>query len=121
MCCMNPARMTSVLIGCLFLCGATALAQPAAAPPSTRPSTQPTPDARPTPLTAPGYQYPMVDPTGRAYFRIVAPNAQSVVIGVGRRFPLTKFEDGAWYGNSGDPLPVGFHYYNVYVDGTAFN
>jgi enterochelin esterase family protein len=116
---MIRARVTSALIGCLLLCGATALAQPAAA--TTPPSTQPAADARPSPLNAPGYQYPMVDPTGRAYFRIAAPNAQSVVIGIGRRFPLTKGGDGVWYGNSGDPLPVGFHYYNVYVDGTAFN
>ena len=61
-----------------------------------------------------------VDPQGRAYFRISAPSAQSVVIGIGRRFALAKGEDGVWSGSSGEPLPVGFHYYNVYVDGTAF-
>jgi enterochelin esterase family protein len=113
--------MTLAMLGCFLLAIAPVFAQPSTAPPATRPSTQPAPDAKPSALNAPGYQYPMVDPTGRAYFRIVAPNAQSVVIGAGRRFPLTKGQDGVWYGTSGDPLPVGFHYYNVYVDGTAFN
>jgi enterochelin esterase-like enzyme len=102
--------------------GAAAFGQAVpAASATTRPATtQPAPDARPSPLNAPGYQFPMVDPQGRAYFRISAPGAQSVVIGIGRRIPLTKGENGVWYGTS-DPLPVGFHYYNVYIDGTAFN
>lgn len=116
---MIPVRLASVLAVCFLLGDAPALAQPAATPPATRPTTQPAADARPNPLNAPGYRYPMVDPQGRAYFRIVAPDAQSVVIGVGRRFPLTKGEGGVWYGSSGDPLPVGFHYYNVYIDGAA--
>jgi enterochelin esterase family protein len=123
---MDSARFTLALLALVAVSGATALGQapaaPAAAPAATRPaSTQPAPGAKPSPLNAPGYQYPMVDPQGRAYFRIAAPNAQSVAIGVGRRIPLTKGENGVWHGSSGDPLPVGFHYYNVYVDGTAFN
>src|SRR5688500_4834675 len=105
---MNSTRITLALLVSFFAAGAPALAQPSAPPttrPATRPATQPAPDARPSPLNAPGYQYPMVDPQGRAYFRISAPSAQSVVIGVGRRFSLTKGEDGVWYGNSGEPLP----------------
>src|ERR671910_811851 len=112
---MTSPRIALAFLASLFAGGTTALGQPAPA------ATQPAPDAKPSPLNAPGYQYPMVDPQGRAYFRISAPNAQSVAIGIGRRFPLTKGEDGVWHGSSGDPLPVGVHYYNVYVDGTAFN
>jgi enterochelin esterase-like enzyme len=119
---MTSARLNVALLISFLAVGGAALGQPApAAPATTRPTTQPGPDAKPNPLNAPGYQYPMVDPAGRAYFRISAPNAQSVVIGIGRRFPLTKGENGVWSGSSGDPLPVGFHYYNVYVDGAAFN
>ena len=125
---MTSARTAAALLVLCISWGATALGQdpsaaspaaPAAATPP--PAPPPAPDAKPSPLNAPGYQYPMVDPQGRAYFRISAPNAQSVVIGIGRRFALAKGEDGVWQGSSGDPLPVGFHYYNVYVDGTAFN
>ncbi|HEX8913873.1 MAG TPA: alpha/beta hydrolase-fold protein, partial [Humisphaera sp.] len=119
---MSRTRTTLAIVGCLALQGAAALAQsnPPADAPAATPATQPAADARPNPLNAPGYQYPMVDSQGRATFRISAPNAQSVVIGVGRRIPLTKGENGVWSGTS-EPLPVGFHYYNVYVDGTAFN
>src|SRR5215212_2440759 len=84
------------------------------------PATQPAPDARPSPLNAPGYEYPKVDSKGQATFRIYAPNAQSVVVGTGKRFALTKGADGYWTVTT-SPLPVGFHYYNVYIDGTAVN
>src|SRR5687768_4889177 len=118
---MTWARITVALFLSFLIVGATALAQAApAAPPTTRPTTQPSADARPNSLNAPGNQWPMVDSQGRAYFRIVAPSAQSVVIGLGRRIPLTKFDNGVWYAAS-EPLPVGFHYYNVYIDGTAYN
>src|SRR5437764_13861784 len=118
---MAWARITMALFLSFLAAGATAFGQalPIASA-TTRPTTKPAADARPNSLNAPGYQWPMVDPQGRAYFRIVAPAAQSVVIGVGRRIPLTKFDNGVWYGTS-DPLPLGFHYYNVYIDGTAFN
>ena len=133
---MTSARVAVALFVLCICGGMTALCQdnPAAtatAPPAARPTspqtvapattTPPPADAKPSPLNAPGYQYPMVDPQGRAYFRISAPSAQSVFIGIGRRFALAKGEDGVWSGSSGDPLPVGFHYYNVYVDGAAFN
>src|SRR5687767_835985 len=118
---MTSARMTVALLVLFMSAGSAAFGQAAPAASATTPTTQPAPDARPSPINAPGYQFPMVDPRGRAYFRISAPNAQSVVIGIGRRFALAKGEDGVWSGSSGDPLPVGFHYYNVYVDGAAFN
>jgi enterochelin esterase-like enzyme len=84
------------------------------------PATQPAADARPSPLNAPGYEYPKVDSKAQATFRISAPNAKSVVVGLGKRFALTKGPDGVWMVTT-SPLPLGFHYYNVYIDGTAFN
>jgi enterochelin esterase-like enzyme len=84
------------------------------------PATQPASDAKPSVLNAPGYQYPMVDSQRRATFRITAPNAQAVIVSVGRRFPLTKDSNGVWTGTT-EPLPVGFHYYSVLIDGASCN
>jgi enterochelin esterase family protein len=113
----TTTTMMMILFGWLLAQGSATLAQGKSAAPA---ATQPTSDARPSVLNAPGHQYPMVDSRGRATFRITAPGAQSVVISIGRRFPLTKDENGAWIGTT-DVLPVGFHYYTVLVDGTAFN
>jgi enterochelin esterase family protein len=107
--------MTLAVAGFLLARGLVVLAQ---VTPVT-PATQPASDAKPSVLNAPGYQYPMVDSKGRATFRITAPNAQSVVVSLGR-FPLTRGENGVWTGTTG-PLPVGFHYYSVLIDGAAFN
>jgi enterochelin esterase-like enzyme len=54
-------------------------AEPGAATPAPAPAVpaaaQPAPDAKPSVLNAPGYQYPMVDSQARATFRITEPNA----------------------------------------------
>ena len=114
-----------ILIGCLLARGSVTFAQETPANPAkpgdagAAPATQPAADARPSPLNAPGFEYPKVDSKGQATFRLNAPKAQSVVIGVGKRFALTKGTDGVWSVTT-SPLPPGFHYYNVYIDGTAF-
>src|SRR3954468_24218944 len=113
---MTLSRLMLSIVAVSMILSSFALAQAAPA----APATQPAPDARPSPLNAPGYDYPKVDSKGQATFRITAPNAQSVVIGIGKRFALTKGADGVWALTT-SPLPVGFHYYNVYIDGTAFN
>jgi enterochelin esterase family protein len=127
---MTTARFTVALCVSFVAVGAASFGQPVpaapgaagapAAPAPAAPTTQPAADAKPSAVNAPGQQYPMVDSQGRAYFRIVAPEAKTVVVGVGRRIPLAKFDNGVWYGTS-DPLPLGFHYSNVYIDGTPFN
>lgn len=61
-------------------------------------------------------QWPRVDNESRAYFRIKAPNAQSVVVNCCGNTPMTKASDGYWYGTT-PVLPVGFHFYNFVVDG----
>lgn len=62
-----------------------------------------------------GVQYPRVDAERQVYFRINAPQAQSVVVTLGN-LALTKGEDGYWTGVT-KPQDPGFHYYNIRVDG----
>ena len=80
-------------------------------------------DFKPSSLNQPGQQYPQVNSQRYARFRIVAPQAQSVSVGLGGRAgtPLTKGEDGVWTGTTAKPLDEGFHYYHLTVDGGTFN
>jgi enterochelin esterase-like enzyme len=80
-------------------------------------------DFKPSTLNQPGQQYPQVNSQHFARFRIVAPQAQSVKVGLGGRggTTLTKAEDGAWVGTTAGPLDEGFHYYHLTIDGGTFN
>ena len=82
-------------------------------------------DFKPSTLNQPGQQYPQVNSQGYARFRILAPQAQSVTVGLGLGgrggTPLTKGDDGAWVGTTADPMEEGFHYYHLTVDGGTFN
>jgi hypothetical protein len=80
-------------------------------------------DFKPSTLNQPGQQYPQVNSQHYARFRIVAPLAQSVSVGLGGRggTVLTKAEDGSWTGTTAKPLDEGFHYYHLTVDGGTFN
>jgi enterochelin esterase-like enzyme len=64
----------------------------------------------------PGKEYPQVNSEGRVRVRISAPQAQSVVLDLRGRTPLTKGADGVWVGVSG-PQDEGFHYYQFIIDG----
>ena len=77
-------------------------------------------DWKPSPLNQPGQEYPQVNSQRYARFRIVAPNAQSVRVNIGR-VTLTKGEDGAWTGTTPEPLDEGFHYYHLTIDGATVN
>ena len=68
----------------------------------------------------------MVNSQGYARFRIVAPNAQSVSVGLGLGgtnggTDLKKDENGVWTGTTSQPLDEGFHYYHLTIDGGTFN
>ena len=82
-------------------------------------------DFKPSTLNQPGQPYPQVNSQGYARFRVVAPEAKSVVVslGLGGRggTTLTKGEDGAWIGTTEGPLDQGFHYYHLNMDGGTFN
>ena len=75
-------------------------------------------DWKPSTLNQPGQLYPQVNSEGRARFRIVAPQAQTVSVGLGG-LTLTKGEDGAWVGTTARPLDEGFHYYRITIDGAS--
>ena len=79
---------TAFLALALLLAGLPAWAQ----------TTQPVEDFQPAPSNQAGKQYPQVNSEGRARFRIVAPQAQSVRVSLHRGLALTKDEDGAWGG-----------------------
>jgi enterochelin esterase-like enzyme len=79
-------------------------------------------DFAPSALNQPGQKYPQVNSQRYARFRVVAPGAQSVKVGLGRGgTQLTKGEDGAWTGTTPNPLDEGFHYYHLTIDGGTFN
>jgi len=82
-------------------------------------------DFQPSELNQPGQEYPMVNSQGYARFRIVAPDAKSVVVslGLGGRggTTLQKNEEGVWVGTTAGPLDEGFHYYHLTIDGGVFN
>src|SRR4051794_31310119 len=77
----------------------------------------PAEDFKPSSLNQPGKQYPQVNSERRVRARVVAPQAQSVMLDIGAvKYPLSKTEDGAWLGES-RPQDEGFHYYQIVVDG----
>jgi len=75
-------------------------------------------DFKPSSLNQPGKQYPQVNSERRVRARVVAPQAQSVVLEFlgGAKYPLTKGDDGAWVGVT-RPQDEGFHYYQLVIDG----
>jgi enterochelin esterase-like enzyme len=79
-------------------------------------------DFKPSTLNQPGQQFPQVNSQHYARFRVMAPGAQSVRVGLGRGgTTLTKADDGAWTGTTPNPLDEGFHYYHLTIDGGTFN
>ena len=82
-------------------------------------------DFRPSVLNQPGQQYPMVNSQGYARFRVVAPDAKSVIVslGLGGRggTVLRKDKECVWVGTTDGPMDEGFHYYHLTIDGGVFN
>jgi len=60
--------------------------------------------------------YPRIHPGSRAEFRVTAPDAHSVILDLGKKYGMTRGDDGAWYCTT-DSLGPGFHYYFIEVDG----
>ena len=86
---------------------------------------KPKEDFVPNPMNQPGQEYPMVNSEGFARFRVVAPDAKSVIVslGLGGRggTVLRKDKDGVWVGTTEGPMDPGFHYYHLTIDGGVFN
>jgi len=78
---------------------------------------EPADDWKPAVSNQQGKQYPQVNSERRVRARVVAPQAQSVMLDIGGvKYPLAKGEDGAWVGVS-QPQDEGFHYYQLVIDG----
>jgi predicted alpha/beta superfamily hydrolase len=83
-------------------------------------------DFKPSTRNQPQQEYPKVNSQGYARFKVVAPQAQSVVVSLGLGgtrggTPLAKVEDGSWMGTTSGPMEEGFHYYHLTIDGGVFN
>lgn len=82
-------------------------------------------DFVPSEKNQPGQQYPMVNSEGYARFRVVAPDAKSVIVslGLGGRggTVLRKDKEGVWTGTTDGPMDEGFHYYHLTIDGGVVN
>ena len=76
-------------------------------------------DFKPSLTNQRGKQYPMVNSQGAVRCQLRAPQASSVQIDIGgRRYEMVKDENGVWTGTS-EPQDVGFHYYQLNVDGAS--
>ncbi|MBR4897759.1 MAG: acetyl xylan esterase [Prevotella sp.] len=70
--------------------------------------------------TVPGNDFPKVDKEGRAYFHIQAPEARKVVVDVcSKKYDMQSDGKGGFMAVT-DPLPVGFHYYFMNINGVNF-
>ncbi len=70
--------------------------------------------------TIPGNEFPKVDSQRRAYFRIQAPQAKKVVVDIcSKKYDMEPQGNGVFMAVT-DPLPVGFHYYFMNIDGVNF-
>ena len=83
-------------------------------------------DFKPSTVNQPGQEYPQVNSQGYARFKILAPEAKSVVVSLGLGGAkggtvLTKDSDGYWTGTTAVVMDEGFHYYHVTIDGGVFN
>ena len=70
--------------------------------------------------TIPGNEFPKVDSQRRAYFRINAPQAKKVIVDIcDKKYDMEPDGQGNFMAVT-DPLPVGFHYYFMSIDGVRF-
>ena len=65
----------------------------------------------------PGNEFPKIDGQRRAYFRINAPQARKVVVDIcSKKYDMLPDGKGGFMAVT-DPLPVGFHYYFMNIEG----
>ena len=72
----------------------------------------------PASTNIPGQKYPQLLPDNRVVFRVKAPEADTVIIDLGKKYLLNKDTGGFWMVTT-DPIVEGFHYYSLIVDGIA--
>lgn len=97
-----------VMFLAVILCGSFAFAQTAVIE-----------DFKPSTLNQPGQEYPQVNSQARVRARIAAPQANKVQLDLGGvKYDMVKDDKGVWTGVS-DPQDVGFHYYQLNIDGAS--
>lgn len=64
----------------------------------------------------PGSRYPQIMPDNSVRFRVRAPEAQKLQIDLGKKYDMVKDTGGYWVLRT-DPIPEGFHYYSLLIDG----
>ena len=70
--------------------------------------------------TISGNEFPKVDKEHRAYFYIKAPEARKVIVDIcNKKYDMQRDDKGGFMAVT-DPLPVGFHYYFMNIDGVNF-
>ncbi|MBR2777353.1 MAG: acetyl xylan esterase [Prevotella sp.] len=70
--------------------------------------------------TIEGNEFPKVDKEHRAYFYIKAPEARKVVVDIcNKKYDMQRDGKGGFMAVT-DPLPVGFHYYFMNIEGVNF-
>lgn len=76
-------------------------------------------DFKPSEVNQPGKEYPQVNSEGRVRTQVFAPDANYVQLDIGGvKYDLVKNEEGMWIGESA-PQDVGFHYYQLNIDGAS--
>ncbi len=81
---------------------------------------QPPAGSRPASSNVPGAEYPRVHDDLRVTFQLRAPDAKKAQVRLGQTYDMTRSEDGVW-SVTVPPQGVGFHYYQLVVDGAAVN
>ena len=77
-------------------------------------------DAVTAETAVPGNEFPKVDKERRAYFRIQAPQAKKIIVDIcSKKYDMEPQGTGVFMAVT-DPLPVGFHYYFMNIDGVNF-
>lgn len=76
-------------------------------------------DFKPSSVNQPDKMYPQVNSEGRVRVQISAPEANKVQLDIGAvKYDLVKDDKGVWTGESA-PQDVGFHYYQLNIDGAS--
>ena len=102
-------KISLITASLLVLAQAPGLAQAPAAPAD---------DATPASTNISGQAYPRIHPDRRVSLRVKAPDAKTVEVDLGKRYPMVMDENGFWSVTT-EPVVVGFHYYSIFIDGVA--
>jgi enterochelin esterase-like enzyme len=73
-------------------------------------------DWKPSSANLPGQEYPRINSERRAQIRVKAPHAKYVSVNIGEPLTVTKSDDDVWTITTA-PLAIGFHFYQLVVDG----